>query len=286
MESCSIETVQTLEELLAGEFVIDCLHPLNPNCKHTGCWKYLSSYVPEVGKAAAIATNHALETQTCCKEQNRIELRNHVHAEFARILSKPAKWEAFLRHENKGGFLYKVAQNVCRKWLHRRAKQAAKDKRVREMLETGRINTLPLKHQFDPLKFDRFQFDGRRRARAIPDDDVHTPHRRAGRGLALTSSQLKGTEEPTLLSQYKPPVSPEEKTEAAQQYSLEIAIEEHRELSRIRKAIDMLPEDDADFVTDYVSTKGKVKHTDAERKRFQRLVPKVKFLMQTVVMVE
>jgi hypothetical protein len=197
--------------------------------------------------------NHALAHMEATSE-----ICTQLVASLGRYKRPPAvpkiRNKKFLCSPNRLGWISLFAQNVTRGWIADRASEARGDERVKTVLrerhlpaETFECEQARAREQAEVAALDPYQFAGKKcRPRVEPD-----------------SGDAFGEREPL------------------EAQSLDTLDSER--LALVRREIGGLEPDDRDFFEGYISTwhERGIRHTPAERKRFERILTSLRMALVT-----
>lgn len=256
MHDIPLDKVRTIEDLIGGEFV----HTVSPDDgaffdddepKYVvGVWK---PRCREAETALRKGVDKVLGSQIRFFKQNRQEAYAEVIHKLGKCLRRRYRGcgshrithKKFLKHPNRGGWLYVFARNVTLEWLGERIRVANGDGRVKEALETGVVPTETFTenrgrkaNDNDCLSFDLHQFSGKP-------------------GL--------GPDAMTPLSDYADP----REVEQLSRGESEIVALIRQEVARLRPA-------DREFFESYLDARYQGRTSVADRKRFQRLTTRIR----------
>ncbi len=252
-----LDEVRTVDDLLGGEFV----HTVPPDSEAffeddepgyiAGEWK------PRCREAEATirkAIENILRSQTGLYAQNRQDAYVEVIYKLGKCLRRRYRGSGphrithkkFLKHPNRGGWLYLFARNTTLEWLGERIRVANGDERIKEALDTGvtpkatftEYRTLKACDN-EKLSFDLHQFAGK-----------------PGRG----------PDEMTLLSDYA----------AHREVEHQLSRGESEIVALIRQEVAELSPADREFFETYLDARYQGRTSAADRKRFQRLRTRIR----------
>jgi hypothetical protein len=219
--------------------------------------------------AARLAIRRAISKIVRTLVYNQSEIRQELYAEVSAALvkalgGKKIRNKGFLKSPNRLGWLSTFATTVSRHWFADKVRESLGDRRVQDALsrqyipkETFTAYQERAKEFAESLRFDEWQFAGKRKPRI--EDEYETQQAVYARTEDATDPDVSDLDD-----------TPDE---PSQQNMLE-----DERLHVLRDAVARLSKCDQTFVEYYLDLDHPGPRTPAERKRFSRLVLKIRGL--------
>lgn len=267
---------RSLDDLLGGEWV-------HRKCVKRKCVKGTKrKYVkterdwiprcPEAYRAIKSAINRSLSQHSFRQKQLHEELKSEVYSALDQYFRRQHTEEStngspFLKSSNRAGWLFTFTRQTAANYFRRLIRESNKNERITTSLTTQVIPSespaeqqARKKREKNCLNFDHYQFERRRKVQKVED--------RSWQEMVFDGVPLEDI---------NPTETPNEEVEPKDEDPSTEGIDPR--LAQIRSEVKLLPEDDREFVLEYLNgryTHRKRVHTPAERKRFQRLCDKLR----------